>query len=430
MVEKENVSMRDQMQDGMAEAMRLTREGRLGEATAVIQRTLGGTFAPVAPDNPGGADEPIEATFRVVDEAARHAATKCRRTAGRGSGAAKRPAPEPPIPCRGVPRLPGDMSGQTAEAPTVVPAGGQFIERSYTNRAGTRAYKLYIPSGYVGQAVPLVIMLHGCTQTPDDFAAGTHMNALAETHTFLVAYPAQAANANMSKCWNWFEVDDQQRGRGEPSLIAGITCEVVGEYHIATDRVYVVGMSAGGGMAAIMGAAYPDLYAAIGVHSGLAPGAAHDLPSAFAAMRQGGPNTIRQDTATGAVTGESTRIVPAIVFHGDHDTTVHPRNADHLLAHFAASNIARRDATRRPAPRVVKRQGQVPGGHAYTCATYHDTDGRAIMEQWSVHGLGHAWSGGSLPGSYTDPKGPDASAEMVRFFQQHPQREPNDSWTE
>src|SRR4051812_43038793 len=253
---RENVSMRDQMQDGMAEAIRLTREGRLAEATAVIQRTLRGTFIPVVlPDGPGSADEPIEATLRVVDEAPQAAATKCRRSAGHGAGAATGPATESPIPCRGVPRLPGGlrgtMSGQIAEAPTVGTARGQFIERSYTNRAGTRAYKLYIPSGYAGQEVPLVIMLHGCTQTPDDFAAGTHMNTLAETHTFLVAYPEQAANANMSKCWNWFEVIDQQRGRGEPSLIAGITCEVVGEYHIATDRVYVVGMSAGGAMAAI-----------------------------------------------------------------------------------------------------------------------------------------------------------------------------------
>jgi poly(hydroxyalkanoate) depolymerase family esterase len=236
-------------------------------------------------------------------------------------------------------------------------------------------------------------------------------------YTFLVAYPAQAQNANMSGCWNWFQAADQQRGRGEPSIIAGITCEVIGEYHVDPGQVYVAGMSAGGAMAAIMGVTYPDLYTAVGVHSGLAPGAAQDLSSAFTAMQHGGAGTVHQD----ATIGEPARIVPVIVFHGDRDTTVHPRNADHLLAHWTAANTAGgRDATGGPAPRVTTRQGQVPGGHAYTCATYHDAGGRAIMEQWTIHGLGHAWSGGSLPGSYIDPKGPDASTEMVRFFRQHP----------
>jgi len=257
--------------------------------------------------------------------------------------------------------------------------------------------------------VPLVVMLHGCTQSPDDLATGTRMNVLAEEHTFLVAYPAQAAGSNSSRCWNWFEAADQQRGRGEPSLIAGITCDILGEYHVGADRVYVAGMSAGGAMAAIMGATYPDLYAAVGVHSGLAPGAAQDLPSAFAAMQQGRPGSKRQNVPPEG----SARIVPAIVFHGDRDTTVHPSNADHLIAHY-------RDTTDGPVPRATERRGRVAGGHAYTCATYHDAAGRVIVERWTVHGLGHAWSGGSLPGSYTDPKGPDASAEMVRFFHQHP----------
>jgi poly(hydroxyalkanoate) depolymerase family esterase len=288
------------------------------------------------------------------------------------------------------------------------------VERTYANRAGTRSYKLYIPSGYTGQqAVPLVVMLHGCTQDPDVLAAGTRMNTLAEMHTFLVAYPAQAANANSSKCWNWFQAADQQRGRGEASIIAGITCEVVGEYHVDAGRVYVAGMSAGGAMAAIMGAAYPDLYAAVGVHSGLAPGAAHDLSSAFAAMQGGGTVDARQ-----YISEEPARIVPVIVFHGDHDTTVHPRNADQLLAHYGAATTA----GDRDAPPVTVQQGQVPGGHAYTRAIHHDADGHAIIEQWTVHGLGHAWSGGSRAGSYTDLRGPDASAEMVRFFRQ--QRKP------
>ena len=410
--------MSDQMQEGMAEAMRLTREGRLAEATAVIQRTLGGGFTPASsPGAPDGADKPSETARRALNGAAQpttapsQPSTTKKRTL--------RPVPQPPRGFRGMEWPPGGLPGtmprpqEGVPTSTVVPAGGQFVERSYTNRAGTRAYKLYIPSGYVGQAVPLVVMLHGCTQTPDDFASGTLMNTLAEEYTFLVAYPAQAQNANVSGCWNRFQAADQQRGRGEPSIIAGITCEVIGEYHVDPDQVYVAGMSAGGAMAAIMGVTYPDLYAAVGVHSGLAPGAAQDLSSAFTAMQHGGAGTVHQDTTI----GESARIVPVIVFHGDRDTTVHPRNADHLLAHWTAANtVGGRDATGGPAPRVTTRQGQVPGGHAYTCATYHDAGGRAIMEQWTIHGLGHAWSGGSLPGSYTDPKGPDASAEMMRFF--------------
>jgi poly(hydroxyalkanoate) depolymerase family esterase len=447
--------MSDQIQGGMAEAMYLMQEGDLSEATAVIQRALGGSslgsrFASVAsPAGPGGAHEPIDVESSVVDKTP-HSGAASQAAADRGPAAAPRPATSPQLfgslplsmpaglpltmpdsmPLTmpgGLPGLPGTMpSPKQGEAnPEVVPAGGRFVERSYTNQAGTRSYKLYIPSGYIGQEVPLIVMLHGCTQSPNDIAAGTHMNALAEENIFLVAYPAQAQGANMNKCWNWFKASDQQRGRGEPSLVAGITRQIIDEYKVADGRVYVAGMSAGGAMAAIMGEAYPDLYAAVGVHSGLAPGAAHDMPSAFAAMHQGGAATSRRNVPTATATCESARIVPAIVFHGDHDKTVHPRNADHLLEHYSTADTTRsRDEAGGSRPRGTVRQGQIPGGHAYTRATYRDAGGRAIVERWTVHGLGHAWSGGSSSGSYTDPKGPDASAEMVRFFNQHPRREP------
>ncbi|HET7273184.1 MAG TPA: PHB depolymerase family esterase [Rubrobacter sp.] len=398
--------MNDQMQNIMAEATRLTQQGRLDEATAAIQRALGGTFAPAAWEDSGNSDEPIEVTSSLIKGTPQEQ-TNGGHTAGRAPNAATWTTPGPTILTRGVQRPPGTKVGRPASVS--VPEGGRFVERSYTNGAGTRSYKLYIPSGYTGQAVPLIVMLHGCTQNPDDFATGTRMNTLAEEHTFLVAYPAQVQNANMQKCWNWFQAADQQRGRGEPSIIAGITNQVVDEYSVAEGRVYVAGMSAGGAMAAIMGATYPDLYAAIGVHSGLAPGAAHDLSTAFTAMRQGGP-VVAQPGVTGGG-----KIVPTIVFHGDRDTTVHPRNGDRILAHLDGSQNG-------SSPRVSTRQGRVPGGYEYTRFTYHDADGRAIVERWSVHGLAHAWSGGSYPGSYTDPKGPDASAEMVRFFEQHQQR--------
>jgi poly(hydroxyalkanoate) depolymerase family esterase len=397
--------MNDQMHTGMAEATRLTQQGRLDEATAAIQRALGVTFAPAAQEDSSDTNEPIEVISRLVRETPQDR----RRTVVRRPGVAAWTTPGPTLLTRGVQRPPGTKAGKLASGS--VPEGGRFVERSCTNSAGTRSYKLYIPSGYTGQAVPLIVMLHGCTQSPDDFATGTRMNELAEEHTFFVAYPAQAGNANMQKCWNWFQVADQQRGRGEPSIIAGITNQIVSEYDIAEGSVYVAGMSAGGAMAAIMGATYPDLYAAIGVHSGLAPGSANDLSSAFIAMRQGGPLIAHGDVPGGG----DAQILPTIIFHGDGDTTVHPRNGDRLLAHLSGGREG-------SSLRVSTRRGRVQGGYEYTRFTYRDADGRDLVERWSVHGLGHAWSGGSYPGSYTDPRGPDASAEMVRFFGQHHKR--------
>ena len=446
------------LQDSMAEATRLTNEGRLAEATAVIQRALGGISAPVASKGTDGTEGPVETTSMAVEEATRplESANFGRiRDVRQGALMPSRhyrsvaPLPDslpslpnslsngspglldglpsslpdvlPGLP-NGLPGLPDDLPrpAKSVPGPVVIPAGGRFVERSYSGPAGARAYKLYVPSGYTGQEeVPLVVMLHGCTQNPDDFAAGTSMNQLAEAHTFLVAYPAQAQNANMQRCWNWFKASDQQRGQGEPAIIAGITRQIIEEYGVAEGRVFVAGMSAGGAMAAIMGATYPDLYAAVGVHSGLAPGAAQDLASAFSAMQGSGATNMYQNTPT---TGSEVS-VPVIVFHGDHDTTVHPSNAEQLLVHYrtADNTPGGRDAAGKQVPPVVVRKGQVPGGHAYTCATQRDAEGRPVIEQWTVHGLGHAWSGGSRAGSYTDAKGPDASAEMVRFFaQQHP----------
>jgi poly(hydroxyalkanoate) depolymerase family esterase len=244
-------------------------------------------------------------------------------------------------------------------------------------------------------------MLHGCTQSPEDFATGTGMNSLAEVEGCLVAYPAQPASANPQKCWNWFSATDQQRDQGEPAILAELTRQIMRDYAIDDRRVYVAGLSAGGAAAAILGAAYPDLYAAIGVHSGLACGAARDMPSAFTAMRQGGtaPNRI----AAGH------RKPPAIVFHADRDGTVHPRNGDQVLAQFGAPNL-----------RVERQDGQVPGGHHYTVSRHRNDKGEALLEHWLIQGAGHAWAGGHAPGSYTDPRGPDASREMLRFFLQHP----------
>lgn len=368
------------MQEQMEEATRLTRAGRLDEATALIQRALGGGISPGAFTAPTQNNVSLPITLP-----------------GASTDGIFPPVLEP------------DSVLTSEPAPEVSPAG-RFVSGSFTNAAGTRAYKLYVPSGAGGRALPLLVMLHGCTQSADDLAAGTRMNELAESGSFFVVYPEQSGSANGQRCWNWFNTDDQRRERGEPSIIAGITHQVVATQQIDPRRVYVAGMSAGGAMAAVMGAAYPDLYAAVGVHSGLAYGAAHDMPSAFMAMKQGAPDPAQGKTraaqAAGAV--DLARPVPTIVFHGDRDGTVHPRNGEQVLHQWADG-----------AGRATVRRGQVSGGRAYTRSAYHDAEGRPVAERWIVHGAGHAWSGGSSRGSYTDPQGPDASAEMVRFFLEH-----------
>jgi poly(hydroxyalkanoate) depolymerase family esterase len=277
---------------------------------------------------------------------------------------------------------------------------GHFIDASYTNDAGTRDYKLYVPSTYTdqpaGQPAPLLVMLHGCTQNPDDFALGTGMNALAEEWRCLVAYPAQSQQANAHRCWNWFSAIDQKRDRGEPSIIAGLTRDIMARYAVDPGQVYVAGLSAGGAMAVILGTLYPELYAAVGVHSGLPFAAAHDLPTAMAAMK----GHFRRPKGTKA------RELPIIVFHGDQDTTVHPANGEELI----------RRRRRHAGEQVAVEPGRVQDGHAFTRTVHRQPDGSIHAEHWLVHGFGHAWSGGDARGTYTDGKGPNASREMMRFF--------------
>lgn len=279
---------------------------------------------------------------------------------------------------------------------------GTFSTHTFSNSAGQRQYKLYVPAVYNNQPLPLIVMLHGCTQNADDFAAGTRMNEMAERHGFIVVYPNQSQAANHSSCWNWFKPDDQQRDQGEPSLIAGITREVIARYRVDPARVYVAGLSAGGAMADVMLKTSPDLYAAACVHSGLAYGSAKDLPSALAAMKGG--KTHRNRTR-----GEPQR--PLIVFHGDADTTVHPSNATALVAGFD-TGVTTSSA---PSPAASKASGQ------RDCTVQRLVAANGVeAEVWSIHGAGHAWAGGNPRGSYTDPSGPDATAEMLRFFFAHP----------
>ncbi|TFW07397.1 PHB depolymerase family esterase [Oxalobacteraceae bacterium OM1] len=284
---------------------------------------------------------------------------------------------------------------------------GRFVSGSCTNHAGTRAYKLYIPGSYTGQPLPLVVMLHGCTQNPDDFAAGTQMNAVAESEQCFVLYPAQSKSANGSNCWNWFNAADQRRDQGEPALIADMTRAVMREYAIDASRVYVAGLSAGGAMAAVLGATYPDLYAAIGIHSGLPYAVAHDVPSAFAVMKNRKLKSTSRNTAK-----PFGHTMPVIVFHGDRDATVDSSNGDMAFAQCVPQSAG-------PGAGGKVETSGTANGRTYTRTVVHDAQGKAIAEKWLVHGAGHAWSGGSSKGSYTDPQGPNAAREMMRFFYSH-----------
>ncbi len=397
------------MQEGMGEVTRLTNAGRLMEATNLIQRKLGNSagLGDISTDERQGASGKHGNVHQTLKD------FSARNEPGTGAGKTATTSPldgnlvsfpknlfDLPVGSSGFSNL------RVPEPPTIdVPEGGRFVSGSFTNAAGTRGYKLYIPSDLDKKLVPLVVMLHGCTQNPDDFAAGTRMNKLAEEGKFFVLYPEQSNGANMQKCWNWFQAGDQLRDRGEPSIIAGITHQIAATQPVNTRRIFVAGLSAGAAMAVVMGETYPDLYAAIGVHSGLPYGAARDMPSAFQAMQGGGPS-------------QGVSRVPTIVFHGDRDSTVNQRNGQQVLRRWVTPEPDVAGANAKPL--VTVKKGQVPNGHSYTRSTYQDADGRPVAEGWSIHGAGHAWAGGDPRGSYTDSRGPDASAEMMRFFLEHP----------
>jgi poly(hydroxyalkanoate) depolymerase family esterase len=360
------------------EATRLTRAGRLSDALTLLQSTIGSTIG-------------RRATSEIID----------------GEIV---PNPEAPIELSAVvpPNLqrfggakpPSGIQGHALAAADIAPAGGRYIGGSFSNSEGTRAYKLYIPSNPGDGLRPLIVMLHGCTQSADDFARGTRMNFVAEEQGCFVVYPEQPQAANASKCWNWFRPGDQAHGKGEPSLITGITRQIIETQNIDPSRIYVAGLSAGGAAAAIMGEAYPDLYAAVGVHSGLACGSAHDMTSAFNAMSGVGRNTGSRASAS---------VKPTIVFHGDRDATVHPCNGAKVIARGSGdANLEMR----------TERKSSTKG-HSFSHSVHRDASGLSVLELWELHGAGHSWSGGNPVGSFTSQDGPDASKEMLDFFLRH-----------
>ncbi len=364
----------------------LTRAGHLHAATQSIQEALHGRARPH-----GRFTETSAVSAVILDPVGSPAPTMRQGLLPGPETIVRRPRREP---------------ARTTDTPQ-----GRFLHRTYAAAEGTLHYRLFAPPQHEGKALPLIVMLHGCTQDPVSFATGTGMNQAAMESGFFVLYPAQPASANPNRCWNWFEPSHQQRGHGEPALIAGMTREVISQFGIDVRRVYVAGLSAGGAMAAILGETYPDLFAAIGVHSGLPTGTAHDMPSAFAAMQ--GPAKLQAHArhtpaATGRVSTPAVA-VPTIVFHGDRDTTVHRANGRQIIERIATATTTTMQQERKRAL----------NGREYTRTLHHDASGNIVCEHWIVHGAGHAWSGGRAGGSYTDASGPDATAAMLKFFLSH-----------
>jgi poly(hydroxyalkanoate) depolymerase family esterase len=337
-----------------------------------------------------------------------------------------------PQPDDAVPQPTAVPTQASTQAPTQAPtqtstqakvqAPGTFESHPFNCDAGARAYKLYVPAGPSTAPRPMLVMLHGCTQSADDFALGTQMNRQADAHGFLVVYPEQSKHANPSKCWNWFRPQDQQRDAGEPAVIAGIVQEVAQRHGADPGRIFVAGLSAGAAMAVVLGEAYPDLFAGVGAHSGLPFGSAHDVTSALAAMKGGrsGLMQMPQSPHLHALPGtkapglrKAGQAVPTIVFQGDRDHTVQPSNAAEIVKQARAAHLAQGDEFSLTAS---AQQGQSTGGRRYSRSVEVDHLNHVRIEWWALHGAGHAWSGGDARGSYTDVTGPDASAEMVRFF--------------
>lgn len=363
----------------IAEAQRLVLSQRLSDATARIQEGLGLRAPSDASAGPPDAfnGPTIELTAELVEPAG------------------DKTTATPPRP-RSRPRfaaVPSTRSGWSAKPGLQVAQGAEFLSLVHEGPAGRRAYRLYVPAAKPEGPRPLLVMLHGCTQNPEDFARGTRMNEIAEEANILVAYPEQDRSANANLCWNWFEPAHQGGGAGEPAILAGIVEDIAGGHAVDRRRIFAAGLSAGGAMAAVLGSTRPDLFAAVGIHSGLPHGSARDVGSALAVMRSG------KSAERGAVPS-----VPAIVFHGARDATVHPANGERI-AGFGPTRQAEGETVTGTA-----------NGRAFTRTIRPRRGMNPAVEHWRIEGLGHAWSGGDAAGSHTDPLGPDASREMLRFF--------------
>lgn len=412
--------MNSQFATAMSRALEQTRAGNPAEAARIIQAALAGNAVRqdgLVPPSAASAGAPHN-PHAEIEDAEVVEVHQPRGTAPPSAALPETPEIEMPqagrgdlqrmldnLGCMVPPGMNGLAQGLPGMArtngPPFVPEGARYQTRSFASQHGSRDYRLFVPSSLAAGPRGLVLMLHGCTQNPDDFARGTDMNSHAERHGLIVVYPHQSRAHNAQGCWNWFRPEDQRAEAGEAALLAALTHAVATEFSVPSDAIFVAGLSAGGAMAATLAATHPSLFAAVGIHSGLPHGIAHDMPSAFGAMQGQGGRMPRK--ATGAVR--------MIIFHGAADATVHPSNAEALVAAAGPDlhGISRRE------------QGRSTGGRTYSRHLVEAGNGTPLVESWRIEGAGHAWSGGRADGSYTDPAGPDASAEMVRFFL-HPQK--------
>lgn len=383
----------------MRRASRLTRAGRPVAATRAMQKAVSGAMVKSA----------IASLSRIPTMAIEKASTKKKRRKPAPQVRKTRVAPASPPKDRRLSAVVKQLRAVRAampsatmltrpakpSAPPTLPKGAQYLDKTHSCMAGARDFKLFLPARRPRGPKGLIVMLHGCSQDPNDFATGTNMNRVAQRHGLAVAYPAQTRRDNASSCWNWFVPASQARGAGEPAILASLTRDLMQELGLDQSQVFVAGLSAGGAMAAILAETYPDVFSAAGVHSGLPRGSANTLMSALSAMRNGGKPSSAAKPDSG---------MRRIIFHGDDDTTVHPSNAPQIVAGAVGAR----------APATVNQKSGM--GRDYVRSQYVLPDGTVDVELWQIKGAGHAWSGGKARGSFTDPKGPDASAEMVRFF--------------
>jgi poly(hydroxyalkanoate) depolymerase family esterase len=369
--------MKPRLLDAVGDALSLVRKSDLAGATALIRKALSGEAAKGSESDP---------TVQPQPPASAYAPT------------ARRPLGETLRALRVRPMIP--LKRPEAPAPGPAPdLGERFLRRAYRGPAGALNYRLYIPANHERRELALVLMLHGCLQDPEDFACGTKMNDLAEEFGLIVAYPHQPRRANPQGCWNWFDRRHQNRGSGEPAKLAGLAQALAKEFDVRRERVFAAGLSAGGAMAEILAAAYPDVFDAVGIHSGLPYKSAADVPSAFAAMK----GTAAFDPP---LLAPSNRHCRKIIFHGLADETVASVNGERILDEVERSDVS---LTRSDLDWPIE------GGRVSRIAL-KDADGRPAAEQWLVEGGGHAWFGGDPRGSYTQTVGLDASRVMVRFF--------------
>jgi poly(hydroxyalkanoate) depolymerase family esterase len=427
----------DTMKQLMGKATELVRNGRLTEATHAIQQALGNpaakTHTPPDAAAPGPAPAPARWRPTAATDIEDAVLVEPRRDAASEVGpvweSTPDPAPSPsPVPVQAPAPVPRAAAHGHAEAP------GSFTRVAFHHPGvghGVHHYHLYVPPGAdAATPMPLVLMLHGCTQNPVDFAAGTRMNSAAAPVNALVLYPEQPQSANPNGCWNWFRPEDQHRGRGEPGLLVAMVRDVMARHPVDAQRVYVAGLSAGGAMAALLGREYPDVFAAVGVHSGLQAGAAHNVMGALSAMKNGakpGSAAARQAASTRPATGPTLPPPPMIVFHGDADPTVHAHNGEQLIEATLTALATTPGGEQATVETVHK--GQSPHGQGYTRTVYSVVGGapaakaspsQVVAEHWVLQGAGHAWAGGHAGGSHTDPRGVNATQEMLRFFEEHP----------